>query len=182
MLAQPRSDLFQIDDPFDRRHRSVARDEKGARNLAFPLRIDLVTQASVQFVARRNAANGSKISEAKESRTGECFTKGERHDGHVRRTRQKQKHNDRRGSGGNRCDRHPLCSRSAARNLLRRRKGPPQLAASSSVFKNTTGALNPPHPPYATHPSAFSAPPGLCPHPPARKTHQRPPLSQHGAS
>ena len=27
---------------------------------------------------------------------------------------------------------HPLCSRSAARNLLRRRKGSPQLAASSS--------------------------------------------------
>jgi hypothetical protein len=43
-------------------------------------------------------------------------SKGESY-GHVRRTRQKQKHNAHRSSGGNRCARHALCSRSATRAL-----------------------------------------------------------------
>ena len=39
--------------------------------------------------------------------------------------------------------------------LLRRRKGPPQLAASSSVFKNTTGALTPRTRPTQLTPARF---------------------------
>ena len=61
--------------------------------------------------------------QAKELRTREHFRKGESY-GYIRTCRQKQ-HNDRRSRGSNRCDRHPLCSRLAASNLLRRRSGLP---------------------------------------------------------
>jgi hypothetical protein len=73
-------------------------------------------------------------SEAQKSRTRERLRKGESYDVYVRRTRQKQKHNDRRSSGGNRCDHLPLRSGPFARNLRRHihpsfQQRPPQLAA-----------------------------------------------------
>lgn len=54
--------------------------------------------------------------EAKEPRTRAHFRKGESY-GYVRRARQKQKHDNRRSSGGNRRDLLPLYNEPVARNL-----------------------------------------------------------------
>jgi hypothetical protein len=82
---------------------------------------------------------------------GRHFRKGESY-GFARRPRQKQKHNDHRSSGGNRCcDHPPLYNRSVARNLRRHihpspNRGRPQLAASRFValshHKNTNSSTS----------------------------------------
>src|SRR5438128_8278487 len=60
------------------------------------------------------------ILEPKNSEPGSTSEKGESYDRHVRRARQKQKHNNRRSGGGSRCDHLPLRGGLFVRNNLRR--------------------------------------------------------------
>src|SRR5262245_24964241 len=78
------------------------------------------TPLTMPNLSQGRAPPTAVILEPKNSEPGSTSEKGESYDRHVRRARQKQKHNNRRSGGGSRWDYLPLRGGLFVRNILRR--------------------------------------------------------------